>query len=302
MSSGGRGKKLLVLEAVRRSVQLALFILFNVGLWGLTATPILLPVLQPSATPGRVVGNAFSAMEYMLSEGLAPLLPFATFLLIGAFFGRILCGWACPFGLVQDLARHARRRPYEVAAHTHRSFIRLKYFILGLIMLISGTLALSLAVGVGERYKEALGPYAQGPFTALSPAETLFSLLPALAITLLERGQVKLRAFFSKLPWVFWARLIILVAVLVLVTYVPRAWCKYLCPVGAMMAIFSRFSLLGLRIDVIKCDKCGECVRACPMMVRLLDQDPDKISDPECIYCFRCVAACPHGAIRPRFP
>ncbi|RLI06837.1 hypothetical protein DRO32_04995 [Candidatus Bathyarchaeota archaeon] len=301
MAGGVRARRLMALEGLRRAVQLALFLLFNMGLWGLASTPILLPILQPSATPGRVVGNAFSAMEYMLSEGLVPLLPLAAFLLVGAFFGRILCGWACPFGLIQDLVKHARRRPYEVAAHTHRSLVRLKYLILGLVVLVSGTLALSLMAGVGERYKEALGPYAKGPFTALSPAETLFSLLPALAVELMEK-EVELKTFLSQLPWVFWARVVILLAVLVLVAYVPRAWCRYLCPVGAMMALFSRFSLLGLKIDVIKCDKCGECDRPCPMMVMLLDQDPEKISDPECIYCLRCVAACPHGAIRPRFP
>jgi len=302
MASGGRRAKLLVLEVARRAVQLALFVLFNVGLWGLTATPLLLPILQPSGTPGRVVGNAFSAMEYMLSEGMAPLIPFAMFLLIGALFGRILCGWACPFGLVQDVLKHARRRPFQVAAHTHRSAVKLKYYILGLVMLVSGTLALSLALGTGQRYKEALGPYAPGPFTALSPAETLFSFLPGLVVKLLEMGEVNVKDFITGLPWIFWARLVIMVAVLVMVAYIPRGWCRYLCPVGAMMGIFSRFSLLGLKIDVVKCNKCGECVRACPMMVRLLEQDPEKISDPECIYCFRCVAACPQGAVKPRFP
>ena len=304
MASEVAPRRLRALEAFRRLVQVTLFILFNLGLWGLTSVPLLLPILQPSGTPGRTVGNAFSAMEYMMSEGLAPLLPLAMFLLIGALFGRILCGWACPFGLVQDVLGYARKRPFEVAAHTHRGAIRLKYYILGIVMLISGTLALSLALGAeqAQRYKEALGPYASGPFTALSPAETLFSLLPALVVKLLEIGEVKVKDFLAGLPWVFWARLIIMVAVLILVAYVPRGWCRYLCPVGAMMALFSRFSLLGLRIDVVKCDRCGECVRACPMMVRLLDQEPEKISDPECIYCFRCVAACPHGAIKPRFP
>ncbi|RLI39734.1 hypothetical protein DRO60_00430 [Candidatus Bathyarchaeota archaeon] len=294
-------RKVELLEVIRRLVQLGLFVLFNAGLMGLAATPILLPILIPSATPGRTVGNAFSAMEYMLSEAIPPLIPLAVFLAIGAVFGRALCAWACPFGLVQDLLVHVKRKPVEVAAHTHRSAIRLKYYILAICALISWTLALSLVAGVGEDYKEALGPFAYGPFTTLSPAETLFSLLPAFLVRLVEHAK-DVWAYIYGLPALFWARLVLMGAVLVLVAYVPRAWCRYLCPVGALLAIFGRFSLLSLRINPVKCDRCGACVRACPMMVRLLEQDPEKISDPECIYCLRCLAACPNGAIRLRMP
>jgi len=312
LSGAGRGdegmasgrpleRRLLMVEAVRRAVQITLFILFNIGLWGLARTPILLPILQPSATPGRTVGNAFSAMEYMLSEAIAPLLPLAVFLIVGALCGRFLCGWACPFGLVQDIMRYMRRRPVRVAPHTHKSAIRFKYYILAATMFVSWTLAISLAAGVGADYKEALGIFALGPFTVLSPAEALFSLLPATITRMAELGTDVL-SYLASLPMLFWARMLILLGVLALVAYVPRGWCRYLCPVGALMAIFGRFSLLSLKIDAVRCTRCGECVRACPMMVRLLDQSPDKISDPECIFCLRCVAACPEGAIKPRFP
>ena len=294
-------RRLLMIEVIRRGVQISLFVLFNIGLWGLMSTPILLPILQPSATPGRTVGNAFSAMEYMLSEAIAPLLPLAIFLIVGALCGRALCGWACPFGLVQDIMCYIRRRPLQVAYHTHKSAIRFKYYILAIVMFISWTLAISLAAGVGTDYKEALGFFALGPFTVLSPAETLFSLLPGAAVQMAEMG-VDLLSYLAQLPVFFWARIIVLLGVLALVAYVPRGWCRYLCPVGALTAIFGRFSLLGLKIDTVKCTRCGECVRACPMMVRLLDHPPEKISDPECIFCLRCVAICPEGAIKPRFP
>ena len=293
--------KPVVLEVIRRIVQLSLFILFNAGLMGLAATPVLLPILVPSATPGRTVGNAFSAMEYMLSEAVLPLIPLAIFLIVGALAGRALCAWACPFGLVQDIMVHIRRKPVEVAAHTHRSAVKLKYYILGICALISWSLAASLAAGVGEDYKRALGPFAYGPFTTLSPAETLFSLLPAFLVRLVEHYE-DVWTFITSLPALFWARLVLMGAVLILVAYVPRAWCRYFCPVGALLAIFGRFSLLSLRINPVKCDKCGACVRACPMMVKLLELEPEKISDPECIFCLRCLAACPNGAIKLRIP
>ena len=281
-------------------VQISLFLLFNAGVWGLTALPLILPVLIPSASHGRTVGNAYAIMEHMLSEGLAPLLPLAVFLIIGALFGRVLCGWACPFGLVQDLAIMIRRRPARVAVHTHRSARRFKYYVLGAAMLVSWTLAITVALGVGSRYKEALGYLAAGPFTSLSPSETLFSLFPMLLIKLSE--SLDPAAYLSGLPWFFWARIVILIGVLLLISYVPRGWCRYLCPVGAFSSLFSRFSLLGLRIDRVKCTRCGECVRACPMMVRILDLPAEKIVDPECIYCLRCLIVCPEGAVKPMFP
>ena len=70
------------------------------------------------------------------------------------------------------------------------------------------------------------------------------------------------------------------------------------------MAIMNRFSFLGLRRDLVKCVKgeCRLCVEACPMNVHVLDLPWKKFSDPECIYCMKCVDACPDKAIRLKYP
>jgi len=114
-------------------------------------------------------------LQWMLHESVFPWLPLASFFLIAVFLGRTLCGWVCPFGFVQDLLEYVKRKHIELSMRTHEGMTRIKYVILAITLLVSGTLAISLATGVGQGYKAALGAFAPGPFNALSPADTLFA-------------------------------------------------------------------------------------------------------------------------------
>jgi len=96
----------------------------------------------------------------------------------------------------------------------------------------------------------------------------------------------------------------IMVIILVFAVYVPRSFCRYLCPHGAIMALMNRFSFIGLHREPFKCEKggCRNCVLVCPTRVPILDLPWEKFSHPECIYCMKCVDACQHGAIKPTYP
>jgi len=120
----------------------------------------------------------------------------------------------------------------------------------------------------------------------------------------LEVPFLEVLSGIANVPLLFWFQLAIMVAVLVFSAYVPRGWCKYFCPHGAIMAIMNKFSFLGLRRDLVKCAKgeCRLCVEVCPMNVRVLDLPWEKFSDPECIYCMKCVDACPDKAIKLKYP
>ncbi len=67
------------------------------------------------------------------------------------------------------------------------------------------------------------------------------------------------------------------------------------------MGIFAKFSLLGLRRSPTKCQRCPHCVRACPTQIRILELPWEKFNDPDCVLCFKCIEACPHGALSPQF-
>ncbi|HSK46919.1 MAG TPA: 4Fe-4S binding protein [Coriobacteriia bacterium] len=70
-----------------------------------------------------------------------------------------------------------------------------------------------------------------------------------------------------------------------------RFFCKYLCPMGAFLGIFSKVSMLGIRRDADACISCGVCDKACPMNVPVATADT--VTSSECISCNECVNSCP---------
>jgi len=292
------------IETARKITQFCCFVLFNAVIFGLGPWPILLPIVHSLGTPQKTVGDALAMLQWMLHDLVFPWLPLAAFLLTAVFLGRATCGWACPFGFVQDLLGYVKRKHAQVSLRTHEGMIKVKYVVLAVTLFISVTLAISLAIGMGGGYEAALGVFALAPFNALSPADTLFATLPRMALDVrYANPNAVLTEMFLVRP-LLWTRLAIMALVLILAVYVPRSWCRYLCPHAAALALLNRFSFLGLKRDPLKCTKasCRTCVEVCPMKIRILELPWEKFSDPECIYCLKCVEACTTKAIRPKLP
>ena len=302
-TAASRGGNFLNLQILRKVVQFLSFLLFVAVIFGLGPFPIVLPVMFTLGLQQQALGDAFAMLQVMLSEAVFPWIPLASFFLVAAVLGRSLCGWVCPFGLVQDLMGIVKIKRLEVSARTHEWMINIKYLVLLVVLLVSGSLAAMLASGSGEGFRSALGVFAQAPFNALSPADTLFAVIPNGIFNLVNSVDVFLSGALAIRP-LLWARFVILGAVLVFAAYVPRSWCKYFCPHGAILAFLNRFSFLGLTRDPLKCTKagCNDCVQACPMNVPILDLPWEKFTHPECIYCLKCADACTTKAIKPKIP
>jgi ferredoxin-type protein NapH len=292
----------------RTIIQFISFIFFSAIIFNLGVLPFLLPVLWTWGLPQNTVGDAFTAIQLTFYNGVFPWLAFTSFLITGILVGKALCGWICPFGFIQDLTMHIKRRKTEAAPRTHDMMLYIKYVGLALILFISITFAISKTMGGSSSYENALGIFVKAPFTSLSPAQTLFSILPTMALNLKNAIGVTalpdIIAGVGKLTALFWAQIVFLIIVLAVIVYTPRGFCRYLCPHGAIMAIMNRFSFIGLRREPAKCARigCGKCVEACPTRVPIMDLPWEKFSHPECIYCMKCADACENKAIKLTYP
>lgn len=192
---------------------------------------------------------------------------------IGALCGRFVCGWLCPFGLVQDLLyripffRKRKKLPGD-------SWLKyLKYVVLVLFVIILPLTVLDVA-GQGQPWFCKL----------LCPSGMLMGALPLLA------ANEPLR---SAVGWLFTWKAVLLILIVLLALWVYRPFCRYLCPLGAVYGCFNKTAVFRYRIDEEKCVDCGRCRQACD-----LDIDVRKTpNSPECIRCGRCRKACPTAAI-----
>jgi len=102
-------KTVFRIETARKITQFCCFLLFNAVVFGLGPWPVLLPILGTLGVPTKTVGEAFGTLQLMLFELIFPWLALASILLTSVVVSRSLCGWACPFGFVQDLLVYVKR-------------------------------------------------------------------------------------------------------------------------------------------------------------------------------------------------
>ena len=209
--------------------------------------------LALAACPIGVVEHAFADRTFYI-----------LIYLIGAIFtvsiiiGRGACGWACPVGFLQDLIRGRKIKRKD------KKIRYAKYIILISIPLacfFTGKLA----------------------YTDICPIGGLTGTLPRLIIN--PKGYTFTVFFYPKMLFV--------AGFFILIIFIARGWCRYLCPVGAMMACFNKISFLQIKYNEEKCIKCFRCSQVCPMQIEM----PDENRSNECIRCGRCIDACPTNAI-----
>jgi polyferredoxin len=254
-------------KLIRQVVQYAALLLF-LGLM----TSTLWSELQPVAINLFSRLNPLQAVAAMIGgrELIANYWPILLTVVVTLVFGRVWCAWFCPLGAILELFGFKGRR---IKWQGMRYW---KYVILFtvLVMAIFGSLA----------------------FMFFEPITILVRGLTSIFKPVLEYVRLEDKETFIVPGLNWWIMVIPLVIVLLLNLVEKRFWCRYLCPLGALIGLGSKFSWIKHRVDQMSCVQCGDCAIECPMGA--ISPDVDFTSNPaECITCMDCAVPCPKAAI-----
>ena len=270
------------MKKLRLRVQLLFTILTNGYIHGFVSGKIYqgnlkyvcVPGLNCYSCPGAVSSCPIGALQALLNQQGFQI-PFAVlgfFFVVGSLLGRFVCGWLCPFGLVQDLL------------HKIPVFRKRKILPMHRVLKYGKYMVLIFLVGIGSLF--LFGGFAKVPAFCkyLCPSGTLFGAVPLL-ITNKPLRELAGGLFFWKLG--------VLLMIVFLSIKIYRPFCQYLCPLGAIYGLFNRFSLVQIHWEKEQCTSCLACERACPVSLSI-----SEISKaPECIRCGKCIEACPEKCL-----
>jgi len=293
-----RAKKTLALRLI---VQFLVLLVLNAVLWDLEATWLVLPVNMPYSPYASGVG-AIYLLQRMMTAALVPFLALAIFVIIGSIFGRTFCAWGCPFGFVQDLLSLTPNKKFRPNRKTNEGLIEVGYFFLIIGLGIAFYIGLVGLIQDVTDVKNAFGAFSDEPFAPLDPGSTLFAAFPYwVKWETFPMDFNELIDFLPTMDFLLWTRLSILLIVLGLTMFIPRGYCRWFCPTGLIMGRMAKYSVIGVGRNITRCTHCGDCERACPMHVRILDYPGDRVRDSQCINCLECIEVCPEDAMELRF-
>lgn len=197
-------------------------------------------------------------------------------LLFGGFLGRWICGWICPFGLLQELFYKIPGKKIKIGPKASK-IKWLKYAVLIVFVILLPLLVVNIA-GFGS---PTFCKY-------ICPAGTLEAAVPLL---IADPG------LFAGVGWIFFLKLFIAISTIVLSILIFRPFCRFLCPLGAIYGVMNKISLYQMEIDTNKCIECGKCTQTCKLDIEIY-KNPTSV---DCIRCGECIPVCPTNAISSGF-
>ena len=197
-----------------------------------------------------------------------PILCLVYLLLTTLIFGRFFCGWICLFGAYMDFIyklftpirkKIIRKKQVTVDRDVHFVLMGLKYVVLYVLIF--------------------LVPLKFSDFINSVDVWNIFGKLISLNFN---------RFLPDMLPG-----LILFVLISIVSMLIPRFFCRYLCPMGALFSIFDRLHIFRILKKRDICGGCKRCTKECPMGIDLTKKD--EINSASCIKCMKCVSDCPRG-------
>ena len=232
-------------------------------LFGLRSTDISIPVFSCPANNVQMTESScyFLSHPMDLFEELPVkniIIFFVSTLLFTVLLGRVMCGFLCPMGLVQDIMDKIRKKTKTKGVTANEKmysvFKPIRWFMIILFF------------GIG---------FIGGNFCNICPAITVSPILAGIGVSLYVSGFLMIfiltGSFFKR-----------------------RLFCN-ICPLGYLVGLFHRISPFRIKKDCTACTECGACYEACPMGIKTIYTERGKadVTEADCIMCGECIKCCP---------
>ena len=263
----------------RKIIQLTTAVIYNLNFYGFKNANIYngpikklcVPGLNCYSCPGAIAACPLGSFQNFIMQKKGPIgvinrFPFyilGLIILFGVIFGRVVCGFLCPFGLYQEILYKIRTKKVKKNIITKNLTI-IKYIIL---------IIFAVFIPIIYHYPAFC--------KFICPAGTLEAGIFHIS------ANDNLRQLAGSL---FNLKLSILILLSISSIFIYRTFCRFICPLGAIYSFFNKYAILGLQIDDTKCTKCNKCINVCLMDVK-------RVGDKECIQCGECIKKCHVNAI-----
>ena len=230
------------------------------------------PGINCYSCPGAVGACPLGSLQGSFSADRSTLFYVCgTLLLYAILFGRMICGWLCPFGLIQELLYKIKSPKVKKSPVTRI----LSFFKYAILVFFVGIVPIAYAL-------------------RSTPMPTFFKYIcPAGTIEgglLLLANKANESVFFPMLKYLFTWKFILMISIVVGSVFIFRLFCRFICPLGALYGLFNKLSIFGVKVDESKCTHCNLCIAHCKCDIK-------HVGDQECIYCGECIDVCPTKAI-----
>ena len=228
---------------------------------------ICVPFLNCYACPSAMFSCPIGTLEHFMAMKTIPFYLLGFLGVVGMTVGRMPCGWICPFGFLQDLMHKIKSPKYRIP----QTLTYLKYLVLAVLVIF-------VPFKTGDLW-----------FSKLCPAGTLTAGIPWLLWN--PTNPLTGQSVLPEAPgMVFYVSLLILVCFLIWFVLSRRPFCRVACPLGAILSLFNRYSMLRLEVRP-QCDGCNTCEIHCPMGLNVTT-DIDSKDCIRCLECTRCQHVC----------
>lgn len=242
---------------------------------------ICVPFLYCHSCPSAPFACPVGLAQHYAAIRMAPFFLLGHLAIIGLFVGRMVCGWICPFGFLQDILFRVKTSVKKIPA-----FLKHMPWVFLLVTVIA------LPFFTTEHW-----------FSKLCPVGTLVAGIPWVFWNPVDPATGNLTIEPGSVSFIFFVKLFILFGCLIAFVYIKRPFCRFVCPMGLFWSFFNKISVLQLEVGE-GCKK-GEgckgnirCQQKCPMDIKVYENP----NAGDCVRCLECTATCDYVKVSCAWP